>query len=81
MEAATKAPAVAAAAEAPAAGVAAEEAQPEPSLAGYMAGGTSDTSESETEDKAGAREVEEEENLFVSGTDHGADNAPDNMAG
>ena len=75
---------------APAAGVAAkaEEVQPEPSLAGDAAGAASDTSESETEDKAGFGEVEEEEDLFASGTDEdrdagnrGANNAPANMAG
>ena len=80
-EAATKAPAAAVAAEAPAAGAAAEEAQPEPSLAGNAAGGASNTSSSETEDKAGTGEVEEEEDLFASGTDEGADNAPDYAAG
>ena len=68
-------------AEEPAAEVAAEEAQPEPSLAGDVAGGASDTSELETEDEAGAREVEEEEDLFASGTDEGADDAVDDAAG
>ena len=57
----------------PAADAAAEEAQPEPSLAGDAAGGSSNSSDSGTEDKAGAGEVEEEEDLFASGTDEGAD--------
>ena len=75
----------------PVAGVAtaAEEVQPEPSLAGDAAGGTSDTSESETEeDEVGGGDVEEEEDLIVSGTDEdrdagnkGADNAPADVAG
>ena len=80
-EVATEAPAARAAAEAPAAGAVAKEAQLEPSLAGDAAGGASQTSELETEDKAGAREVEEEEDLFASGTDEGADNTPDGTAG
>ena len=76
--------------EVPAAGVAAvaKEAQPEPSLMGDAAGGTSDTSELETEDEAGVGEVKEEEDLFASGTDEdrgagnkGADDAPANTAG
>ena len=70
-----------AAAEVPAAEAAAKELQPEPSLAGDAAGGTSKSSDSGTEDKAGARAVEEEEDLFASGTDEGADNATDNAAG
>ena len=48
-----------AAAEVPVADMAAEEVQPEPSLAGNVAGGTSDSSDSGTEDEAGAGEVEE----------------------
>ena len=80
-EAATKGPAATAAAEVPAAGAVAEEVQPEPSLAGDAAGGASKSSESETEDKAGAREVEEEEDLFASGMDEGADDTPDDAAG
>ena len=63
------------------AGAVAEEAQPEPSLAGDAAGGASDTCELETEDEAGAIEVEEEEDLFASGTDEGADDTPDDAAG
>ena len=70
-----------AAAEVPAADAAAEEAQPEPSLACNEAGGASDSSDLGTEDKAGAREVEEEEDLFASGTDAGADDAADDAAG
>ena len=73
--------AVGAAAEVPAAGAAVEEAQPEPSLAGDAAGGASDSSDSGTEGEAGAGEVEEEEDLFASGTDEGADNATDDAAG
>ena len=80
-EAATKGPAVTAAAEAPAAGVPAKEAQPEPLLAGDAAGGASESSELETEDNAGAREVEEEEDLFACGTDKGADDAAEDAAG
>ena len=68
-------------AEVPAADAAAEEAQPESSLVGDEAGGVSDSSDLGTEDKAGAGEVEEEEDLFASGTDEGADNAADNAAG
>ena len=60
---------------------AAEEVQPEPSLAGDVAGGASDSSDSGTEDEAGAQEVEEEEDLFASGSDEGADNAADDAAG
>ena len=62
-------PAVRAAAEA-------KEAQPEPSLAGDAASGTSEEgiAESETEGKVGAGEIEELQDLFVSGSeDHGAD--------
>ena len=44
-----------AAAEVPAADAVAEEAQPEPSLAGDAAGGASDSSDSGTEDEVGAR--------------------------
>ena len=62
-------------------GAAAKEAQPEPSLAGDTAGGTSESSDSGTEDEAGAGEVEEEEDLFASSTDEGADNAADDAAG
>ena len=80
-EAATKAPAVVAAAKAPASGVADEEAQPEPLLASDVSGSASNISESETEDKAGAREVEEEEDLFASSTDKGTDDAPDDVVG
>ena len=65
----------------PVADAAAEEAQPEPSLAGDAAGGASDSSDSGTKDKAGAREVEEEEALFASSTDEGADDAADDAAG
>ena len=72
---------VGAAAEVPAADAAAEEAQPEPSLAGDVAGGTSDSSDSGTKDEAGAGEVEEEEDLFASGMDEGADDAADDVAG
>ena len=64
-----------------AAGTAAEEAQLEPSLAGDAAGGASDSSDSGTKDKAGAREVEEEEDLFASGMDEGADDTADDAAG
>ena len=60
---------------------AAEEAQPEPLLAGDYAGGTSDSSNLGTEDEAGAGEVEEEEDLFASGSDAGADDAADDAAG
>ena len=60
---------------------AAEEAQPEPSLAGDAAGGASDSSDSGTEDKAGAGEVEEEEDLFASGTDEGDGDAMGDAAG
>ena len=70
-----------AAAEVPATDAEAEEAQPEPSLAGDVAGGASNSSDSGTEDEAGAGEVEEEEDLFDSGSDVGADDAADNAAG
>ena len=80
-EVATKGPAVMAVAKAPVAGAAAEEVQLEPLLAGNAAGGTSESSELETEDEAGAGEVEEEEDLFASGTDEGADYAADDAAG
>ena len=70
-----------AAAEVPAADAAAKEAQPEPSLVGDAAGGASDSSDSGTEDKAGARELEEEEDVFASGTDEGTDGAADDAAG
>ena len=80
-EVATDGPAATAAAEAPGAGAAAKEAQLEPLLAGDAAGGTSKSSESETGDKAGAGEVEEEEDLFASGTDEGTDNAADDADG
>lgn len=78
--------------EAPAEGAAAEakEAQPEPSFAGDVAGSASDkdASELETKDEAGAGEVEEEEDLFTSGTEddggnegtEGAKDAPADMA-
>ena len=78
--AAAEVPAADAAAEVPAADAAAEEAQPEPSLAGDAAGGACDSSDSGTEDKAGAGEVEEEEDLFASGTDEGADDTANNAA-
>ena len=81
MEVETKGPAVTVAAKAPAVGAAAKEAQPEPLLASDAAGGTSKTSESETKDEAGAREVEEEEDLFASGSDEGADDAAGTAAG
>ena len=64
----------------PAAEAAAEEMQPEPSLAGNAAGGTSYSSDLGTEDKAGAGEVEEEEDLFASGTDEGTDDAANDAA-
>ena len=70
-----------AATEVPAADAAAEEAQPEPSLAGDAAGGASNSSDSGTEGKAGAGEVEEEEDLFASSMDGGADDAADDVAG
>ena len=70
-----------AAAEVPAADAAAEEVQPEPSLAGDAAGGASNSSDSGTEDDAGAGEVEEEEDLFASSMDEGADDAADDVAG
>ena len=70
-----------AAAQVPAAEAVAEEVQPEPSLAGDAAGGASDSSDSGTEDKAGAGEVEEEEDLFASGMDEGDDNAAYDAAG
>ena len=70
-----------AAAEVPMADAAAKEAQPEPSLAGDAAGGASNSSDSGTEDEAGAGEVEEEEDLFASGTDAGADDAADDAVG
>ena len=70
-----------AAAEVPAADAVAEEVQPEPSLAGDVAGGASESSDSGTKDEAGAKEVEEEEDLFASGTDEGADDAADGAAG
>ena len=73
--------AVGAAAEVPAVEAAAKEVQPEPLLAGNAAGGAFESSDSGTEDKAGAREVEEEEDLFASGTDEGADDAMDDVAG
>ena len=72
---------VGAAAEVPAADVAAKEVQPELSLAGDAAGGTSKSSDSGTKDKAGAGEVEEEEDLFAAGMDEGADDAADDVAG
>ena len=55
----------------------AKEVQPEPSLVGDAASGTSnkDASESETKDKAGAGEVEEEEDLFAAGTKDDGDAA------
>ena len=68
-------------AEVPAVAAAAEEAQPEPSFAGDAAGGASESLDSGTEDEAGAREVEEEEDLFTSGTDEGADDAVDDVGG
>ena len=72
---------VGAAAEVPAVDAVAEEAQLEPSLAGDAAGGTSNSSDSGTKDKAGAGEVEEEEDLFASGMEEGADNTTDDAAG
>ena len=78
--------------EVPAVGAAGEgkEAQPEPSLVGDAASGASreDSSGSETEGEVGAGEIEEEEDLFASGSeDHGGDagtkgkdDAPANMA-
>ena len=80
MTPATKA-AAGVAAEVPAADAAAEEAQPEPSFAGDEAGGVSNSSDSGTEDEAGAGEVEEEEDLFASGTDEGAEDATDDATG
>ena len=65
----------------PAPEAAAEEAQPEPSLAGDAAGSASESSDSGTGDKAGAGEVEEEEDLFASGSDEGADGAAGTAAG
>ena len=62
-------------------GEAAEEVQPEPSLVGDAAGSASESSDSGTRDEAGAGEVEEEEDLFASGSDEGADNAANNAAG
>ena len=70
-----------AAAEVPVVEAVAKEAQPELSLVGDVAGGASESSDSGTEDKAGAREVEEEEDLFASGTDKSADDAADDVAG
>ena len=70
-----------AAAEEPAADASAEEAQLEPSLVGDEAGGASDSSNSGTEDEAGAGEVEEEEDLFASGMDESAEDAAGNAAG
>ena len=70
-----------AAADVPAADAEAKEAQPELSLAGDVAGGASNSSDSGTEDEAGAGEVEEEEDLFASGSDAGADDAADDAAG
>ena len=60
---------------------AAKEAQLEPLFAGDEAGGASDSSDSGTEDEAGAGEVEEEEDLFASGTDEGDEDAAGNAAG
>ena len=65
----------------PALEAAAEEAQPEPSLVGDAAGSASESSDSGTEDEAGAGEVEEEEDLYASGMDEGADDAADDAAG
>ena len=65
----------------PTAEVAAEEAQPEPSLVGDAAGGASESSDAGAEDKAGAGEVEEEEDLFASGSGEGADGTADDAAG
>ena len=65
----------------PAAEAAAKEAQPEPSLVGDAAGGASKSSDSGTKDEAGAGEVEEEEDLFASGMDEGADDTADDAAG
>ena len=57
------------------AAAAAEEAQPEPSLAGDAAGGASDDdmSESETKDEVGAGKIEEQEDLFMSGNEDNKD--------
>ena len=75
-EAPVEAPAEALA-EALAEGVATEvdEVQPEPSLGGDVAGSASDkdSSELETKDEAGAREAEEEEDLFTSGAEDDGD--------
>ena len=68
-------------AKVPAAVVAAKEAQPEPLLTGDAADGASESSDLGTEGKAGAGEVEEEEDLFASGSDEGADDAADDAAG
>ena len=81
MEAVTEGPATMAAAEAPAAGAVAKEAQLEPLLVGDAAIGASEFSELETKGEAGAREVEEEEDLFASGTDKGTDDALVDAAG
>ena len=57
-------------------GAAAEEVQPEPSLAGDASGGASreDLPELETKDKVGAGEIEEQEDLFALGSkDRGGD--------
>ena len=65
----------------PASEAGAEEAQPEPSLAGDAAGGASESSDLGTKDEAGASEVEEEEDLFALGTDEDTDDATDDAAG
>ena len=69
------------AAKVPAVEAAAEEAQPEPSLAGDAAGSASESSDSGTEDEASAGEVKEEEDLFASGSDEGANGAAGTAAG
>ena len=73
--------AVGAVAKVSAAEAAAKEAQREPLLVGDAAGNDSESSDLGTEDEAGAGEVKEEEDLFASGTDEGANDAMDGMAG
>ena len=81
MEMPARAP-VAELAAAPAAGVAAEEAQPEPSLTGDAAGSASEEEmpKSETKDEADRGEIEELQDLFASSCEDGEDPGGDGGA-
>ena len=63
----------------PAVGAAAKEVQPEPSLAGDVAGGAleEDTSKSETKGEAGIGKIEELEDLFALGSKDGDNHGGD----